>query len=70
MANSIAQDNFDTALDQQDAYLSLAAAFEAYYENVSQMAVELDADIDEATEHFLKLVRQHDINVYQAMWTF
>ena len=73
MANrihSIAQGNFDTAVDQQDAYRSLAAAFEAYYENVFQMAVEEDADVDSVTEDFLTLVKQHDIDVYQAMWTF
>ena len=72
MANQmhpIAQGNFDTALDQQEAYRSLAAAFEAYYENVFQTAVEEDADVDHATEDFLTLIKLHDLATYQAMWT-
>ena len=66
---TIAQNNFDTAIDQADAYGSLRASFEAYYGNVYDTAVEEGVDISQALEVYDALVRGRDEEVFQSMWT-
>ncbi len=65
----IAQTAFNTAIDQQDAYESLTAAFEAYITNAEDTAAENGLDAVECSCIFENLARKsgHGESI-DAMW--
>ncbi len=66
----IAQNAFNTAIDQQDAYESLTAAFEAYEANAEDTAAENGLDAVECSCLFENIARKsgHGAAI-DAMWT-
>lgn len=65
----IAKTNFAQAVDQQNAYPSLVKAFEAYYENAWDTAVDNQVSPGEVTDIYEDMIKDAGFAAeLDAMW--